>query len=151
MYKETDTESAVHGTVTSTSKGSSITIDIDYQLFVKRMKTNKTNSFRTELYHYLEEDVLPDNSQFDILLWWKLNRVKYPVLQTIARDILAIPVSTVASEFAFNSSGRLVSPHRNRLHPKVIEALMYAQSWLLSEVKKHDGKFISLIIYFLFT
>ena len=151
MYKETDTESAVHGTVTSTSKGSSITIDSDYQLFVKMMKTNKTNSFRTELDHYLEEDVLLDNSQFDILLWWKLNGVKYPVLQTIARDILAIPVSTVASESAFSSSGRLVSPHRNRLHPKMIEALMCAQSWLWSEVKKHDGKFISLIIYFLFT
>ena len=115
------------------------------------MKTNKTNSFRTELGHYLEEDVLPDNSRFDILLWWKLNEVKYPVLQTIARDILAIPVSTVASESAFSSSERLVSPHRNRLHPKMIEALMCAQSGLWSEVKKHDGKFISLIIYFLFT
>ena len=151
MYKETDTESAVHGTVTSTSKGSSITIDSDYQLFVKSMKTNKTNSFRNELDHYLEEDVLTDNSQFDILVWWKLNGVKYPVLQTIARDILAIPVSTVASESAFSSSGRLVSPHHNRLHLKMIEALMCAQSWLWSEVKKHDGKFISLIIYFLFT
>ena len=116
MYKETDTESAVHGTVTSTSKGSSITIDSDYQLFVKRMKTNKTNSFRTELDHYLEEDVLPDKSQFDILLWWKLNGVKYPVLQTIARDVLAILVSNVASESVFSSSGRLVSPNRNRLH-----------------------------------
>ena len=136
MYKETDTESAVHGTVTSTSKGSSITIDGDYRLFVKRMKINKTNSFRAKLDHYLEEDVLPDNSQFDILLWWKLNGVKYPVLQTIARDILAIPVSTVASESAFNSSGRLVSPHRNRLHPKMIKALMCAQSWFWSEGKK---------------
>ena len=130
MYKKTDTKSVVHETVTSTSKGSSITIDSDYQLFVKRMKTNKTNSFRIELDHYLEEDVLPDNSQFDILLWWKLNGVKYHVLQTIVRDILAIPVSTVASESAINSSGRLVSPHRNRLHPKMIEALMCAQSWL---------------------
>ena len=80
IYKETDTESAVHGTVTSTSKGSSITIDSDYKLFVERMKTNKTNSFITELDHYLEEDVLPNNSRFDILLWWKLNGVKYPVL-----------------------------------------------------------------------
>ena len=151
MYKETDTESAIHGTITSTSKGSSITIDSDYQLFVKRMKTNKTNSFIAEFDHYLEEDVLHDNSQFDILLWWKLNGVKYPVLQTIARDILAISVSTVASESAFSYSGRLVSPHRNRLHPKKIEALMCAQSWLWSEVKKHNGKFISLIIYFLFT
>ena len=80
-----------------------------------------------------------------------MNGVKYPVLQTIARDILAIPVSTVASKSAFSSSGRLVSPHRNRLHPTMIEALMCAKSWLWSEVKKHDGKFISLIIYFLFT
>ena len=100
---------------------------------------------------YFEEDVLPNNSQFDILLWWKLNGVKYPLLQTITRDILAISVSTVASESAFSSSGRLVSPHRNRLHPMMIEALMCVQSWLWSEVKKHDGKFISLIIYFLFT
>ena len=76
----------------------------------------------------MEEYVLPDNSQFDILLWWKLNEVKYPVLQTIAKDILAIPVTIVASEFAFSSSGRLVSPHRNRLHPKMIEALICAQS-----------------------
>ena len=113
------------------------------------MKTNKTNSFRTELDHYLKENVLPDNFQFDILLWWKLNGVKYHVLQTIARDILAIPVSTVASESAFSSSGRLVSPHRNQIHPKMIEASMCTQSWLWSEVKKHDGKFISLIIYFL--
>ena len=80
---------------------------------------------------------MSDNSQFDILLWWKLNEVKYPVLQTIARDILAIPVSTVASESAFSYSGRLVSPHRNRLRPKMIEALMCVQSWLWSEMKKH--------------
>ena len=94
---------------------------------------------------------MPDNSQFDILLWWKLNGVKYPVLQTIAREILVIPVSTIASESAFSSSGRLVSHHRNRLHPKMIEALMCAESWLWSVAKEHDGKFISLIIYFLFT
>ncbi|KAL8519364.1 hypothetical protein ACS0TY_010338 [Phlomoides rotata] len=30
----------------------------------------------------------------------------------MARDILAIPVSTVASESSFSNSGRLVSPHR---------------------------------------
>ena len=60
-----------------------------------------------------------------------LNGVKYPVLQTIARDILAIPVSTVASESTFSSSGRLVSPHCNRLYPKMIEALMCAQSWFV--------------------
>lgn len=48
----------------------------------------------------------------------------------MARDFLAIPASSVASESAFSTGGRVVSPHRNRLHPKTIEALMCAQSWL---------------------
>ncbi|KAF6148484.1 hypothetical protein GIB67_038839, partial [Kingdonia uniflora] len=47
----------------------------------------------------------------------------------------AIPVSTVASESAFSTSGRFVSPHRSRLHPKTLEALMCAQDWLWAEIK----------------
>ena len=61
--------------------------------------------------------------------------MKYPTLQRLARDILAIPVTTVASESAFSTSGRLLSPHRSRLHPRTLEALMCAQSWLWSELK----------------
>ena len=38
------------------------------------------------------------NEDFDILGWWKNNGLKYPTLQMIARDILVIPVTTVASE-----------------------------------------------------
>ncbi|KAE8719871.1 hypothetical protein F3Y22_tig00109925pilonHSYRG00091 [Hibiscus syriacus] len=34
-----------------------------------------------------------------------------------------------------NTSGRLVSPHRSRLHPKTLEALMCAQSWLINEIR----------------
>ena len=72
---------------------------------------------------------------FDILNWWKANGPKYPTLQRIARDILAIPVSTVASESAFSTSGRLLSPHRSKLHPKTVEALMCAQNWLWARIK----------------
>ncbi|XP_028108875.1 zinc finger BED domain-containing protein RICESLEEPER 1-like [Camellia sinensis] len=55
---------------------------------------------------------------------------EYPTLQAIARDFLAIPVSTVASESAFSTSGMLVSPYQSRFHPDTLEALMCAQSWL---------------------
>uniref|UniRef100_A0A2N9ED94 HAT C-terminal dimerisation domain-containing protein n=1 Tax=Fagus sylvatica TaxID=28930 RepID=A0A2N9ED94_FAGSY len=65
----------------------------------------------------------------------KANGPKYPTLQRIARDILAIPVSTVASESAFSTSGRLLSPHRSKLHPKTVEALMCAQNWLWAGIK----------------
>ncbi|XP_022843207.1 zinc finger BED domain-containing protein DAYSLEEPER-like [Olea europaea var. sylvestris] len=76
---------------------------------------------------------------FDLLTWWKANSIKYPTLQKVARDLLAIPVSTVASESAFSTSGRFVSPHRNRLHPKTLEALMCARDWLWSDIHENSG------------
>nr|KAJ0197142.1 hypothetical protein LSAT_V11C700359350 [Lactuca sativa] len=80
-----------------------------------------------ELDNYLKEKLLPKDMELDLLAWWKTNG--------IAKDILAIPVSTVASESTFSTSGRLVSPHRSRLHPKTLETLMCAQSWLLNEIR----------------
>ena len=59
-----------------------------------------------------------ENTELDILSWWKTNGFKYPTLKKVVRDILAIPISTVASESAFSTSGRLVSPHRSRLHKR---------------------------------
>jgi len=55
-------------------------------------------TYKYELDHYLEERVLSRTHNFDILNWWKTNGVKYPILQRLARDILAIPISTVASK-----------------------------------------------------
>ena len=73
-----------------------------------------------EFDHFIYEGVLKRNEEFDILAWWKSNGLKYPTLQRIARDILEIPITIVALESAFNTSGRLLSPHRSRLHPKTI-------------------------------
>ncbi|XP_039032840.1 zinc finger BED domain-containing protein RICESLEEPER 2-like [Hibiscus syriacus] len=70
----------------------------------------------SELDHYLQEKVRTQNSELDILSWWKTNGFKYPTLQKIARDILAIPISTVASESAFSTSGRLQLVHKSPKH-----------------------------------
>ncbi|WJZ82843.1 hypothetical protein VitviT2T_002568 [Vitis vinifera] len=82
---------------------------------------------KSELDYYLEEFILPRNSNFDVLSWWKTNGLKYPTLQMIVRDIYVIPVSTVASESAFSTSGRVVSKHRSRLHPDTLETLIVAR------------------------
>ncbi|GJU75916.1 zinc finger BED domain-containing protein DAYSLEEPER-like protein [Tanacetum coccineum] len=81
-------------------------------------------SIEMEFDRYLE-GLEPRSPDFDILLWEKLRGAKYPVMQAIARDTLAIPVSSIASESAFSTSGRLISPHRSQLRPDTIEALMY--------------------------
>ena len=104
-----------------------------FDLFVS--STTSDEHVKSELDHYLGEPVLPRSPNFDILAWWKANGSKYPTLHVIARDILTIHVSTVTSESAFSTSGRFVSPHRNRLHPKTLEALMCAQNWLWAEIK----------------
>jgi len=63
---------------------------------------------------YFDDEVLTRSPNFDILLWWKLNGVKYPTLQVIIRDVLVILVSTVAFESAFCTSSYIVSPHQSR-------------------------------------
>ena len=80
-------------------------------MFVSHSTTNTHVEY--ELDHYLDESLLPrnDDDNFDILCWSKSN-----TLHDIARDILAIPVSTVASESCFSTGGRIISPHRSRLH-----------------------------------
>lgn len=57
----------------------------------------------------------------------------YPTLCKIAKDILAIPSSTVASENAFSLGGRVVDPFRASLTPKTVEALVCTSDWIRGE------------------
>ena len=106
---------------------------LKFNLFVH--STSEEGHAKPELDYYLEELVLPRISDFDVLSWWKTNGIKYLTLQMIVQDIYVILVSTVASELAFSTGGRMVSKHRSRLHPNTLEALMCAQSWLGNEME----------------
>ncbi|KAF7124341.1 hypothetical protein RHSIM_Rhsim12G0119000 [Rhododendron simsii] len=75
-----------------------------------------------------------DNPDFDILVWWKNNSNKYPILSKIARDVLAVPVSTVASESAFSTGGRIIDQFRSSLSSSMVKTLVCTQNWLLSTV-----------------
>ena len=59
----------------------------------------------------------------------------FPTLRKIARDIFAIPVTTVALESAFSTGGRVLSEHHSRLTFKMLEALMCSQDWLRNKYK----------------
>ena len=80
--------------------------------------------------YLVDESVNPKTPSFEVLLWWKDNANRYSILSLIARDILAIPISTVASESAFSTSGRILDSFRSSLSPKMVEALVCTQSWL---------------------
>ncbi|CAN0876089.1 Zinc finger BED domain-containing protein RICESLEEPER 2 [Linum grandiflorum] len=67
---------------------------------------------------------------FDVLGWWKLNAFKCPVLSEMAKDILAVPISTVASVSCFSTGGRVLDDFRSSLTPAIVEALICAEDWL---------------------
>uniref|UniRef100_A0A7N0TNC7 Transposase n=1 Tax=Kalanchoe fedtschenkoi TaxID=63787 RepID=A0A7N0TNC7_KALFE len=84
---------------------------------VKRLKGTASGT-RTEFERYLNEQTGEDEGK-DVLLWWKLNEPRFPVVARMARDILAMPLSTVASESAFSAGGRHLDRFRSSLSPKV--------------------------------
>jgi len=67
---------------------------------------------------------------FDVLGWWKINASKYPIIAAIARDVLAMSISTVASESVFSTGGRILDPFRSTLSPLTVEALVCTQNWI---------------------
>lgn len=91
----------------------------------------------SDLEEYLSEKpkTFRDSNEFDVMGWWKLNSLRFPVLSQMARDVLAFPISTVASESAFSTGGRVLNDFRSSLTPKVVEALICAQDWMRETAK----------------
>ncbi|XP_075101851.1 zinc finger BED domain-containing protein RICESLEEPER 2-like [Nicotiana tabacum] len=55
---------------------------------------------------------------------WKMNSARFSVLAETARDILAIPISSVASECALSTGQHLLDSFRSSLTPKLVQALV---------------------------
>ena len=129
----------------SHSGGSEVTtsdVSNDFSKLLQFLSNNSSSTnVKHELDYYLQEPVLPWIEEFDILSWWKAGGLKYPTLCMTARDFLAIPISTVAFESIFSTSGRMVSAHRSRLHKDTIEALMCSQDWLWNELEGKSYNF----------
>ena len=96
---------------------------------------------KLELDAYLEESVREDEN-FEILTWWKTNSNKYPVMSAMARDVLAIPLSTVSSKSAFSLGGRILSDNRSSMTPQTLEALVCCKDWLY-KYPTNEGNFNS--------
>ncbi|KAJ3702937.1 hypothetical protein LUZ61_006642 [Rhynchospora tenuis] len=96
---------------------------------------------KSELEDYLssDRDDASLDDDFDILGWWKMKAPRYPILSKLVRDILAVPISTVVSESAFRTSGRVISQVRNSLSDDTIEALLCCQDWLKASITENSN------------
>ncbi|KAF7820633.1 zinc finger BED domain-containing protein RICESLEEPER 2-like [Senna tora] len=92
---------------TSQSRDDNVNVE-NYDIstvFVEEMSKEDQLESKTEVEIYLAEAREKVSDKFDILNWWKVNSSKYPILALITRDVLAIPMSTVAFESAFSTGG----------------------------------------------
>jgi hypothetical protein len=99
-------------------------------MFSQHLVAENDLECRSDVDQYLLDGCEANIIDFDILNWWKVNTPKYPTLAAIARDVLAIPISTVASESAFSNGGRVLDTFRSSLSPLTVEALICTQDWL---------------------
>ncbi|KAL0375586.1 UNVERIFIED_CONTAM: Zinc finger BED domain-containing protein RICESLEEPER 3 [Sesamum calycinum] len=101
---------------------------------------------KSELHMYLKESCYSfkkDNKiekEFDVLEWWRVNSVKYKILSFMARDILAIPITTVASVDKYRS-----------LTSITVQVLMCGGDWLrkrfgVKKKTKNDKKAIHVTL-----
>ena len=73
------------------------------------------------------------NAKLDILSFRKGNQFRYPELVAMVRDVLSIPISTVASESTFSVGGRVIDQCRSALKPDVVETLICSRDWLCGD------------------
>ncbi|CAI9260082.1 unnamed protein product [Lactuca saligna] len=89
-----------------------------------------STSSESQLKRYLNEDPIGFDKGYDILTWWKNNAVRFPIVARMARDILGMQISTVASESTFSNGRRVITDYRTNLSVVIVEALICTQDWL---------------------
>ncbi|VFQ90203.1 unnamed protein product [Cuscuta campestris] len=63
------------------------------------------------MYQGVPCDYDDDDVEFDVLGWWKRNEHMFPCLGMLARQVLSVPVSTVAVEREFSARGNILTDY----------------------------------------
>ena len=91
-----------------------------------------SDSSKSQLDLYLEEARFDRklHEDLNVMGYWKSHSNRFPEFSLMARDILSIPITTVASESAFNIGGCILDKFCNSLLPQIVETLLCARDWL---------------------
>ncbi|GJY19787.1 zinc finger BED domain-containing protein RICESLEEPER 2-like protein [Tanacetum coccineum] len=98
---------SMHQEAGSSTHGSNSSIQMYNLLRSENRKRARGNTPSSELGRYgasdfLSQMTIEEFNNLDILGWWKTRESQFPILAAMARDLLSVQASTVASESAFS-------------------------------------------------
>ncbi|VFQ77260.1 unnamed protein product [Cuscuta campestris] len=93
------------------------------------------------MYQGVPCDYDDDDVDFDVLGWWKRNEHMFPCLGMLARQVLSVPVSTVAVEREFSAGGNILTDYRSCLNAESLETLVCNQDWLLARRRAQESSY----------
>ncbi|XVF47110.1 hypothetical protein PTKIN_Ptkin03bG0082700 [Pterospermum kingtungense] len=88
---------------------------------------------KSQLELYFEKPRVDRSMDLNVLHFWKQSAFRYPELAAMARDILSIPVITVAFESTFNVGGKVLDQYRSSLKPEIVEVIVCTKDWLFGD------------------
>ncbi|GAU19705.1 hypothetical protein TSUD_78300 [Trifolium subterraneum] len=93
----------------------------EYEEKLEKQRHEKYIDGLTQLDHYLKEtDIYYKNP----LEYWNHSGHKYGILERMARDVLSIPIITVASESAFSPGSCILNKYRSCMSSENLQALV---------------------------
>ena len=103
------------------------TIDDDDDRPHHFIKRRKCIPIEDEVKEYLLAPLVDECT--DVLVFWKSNRLNWPILGQMAMYMLAIPASGGPSERVFSAGSRVMSDYQTRMTNQNFEAQICLKSW----------------------
>nr|GEX46934.1 zinc finger BED domain-containing protein RICESLEEPER 2 [Tanacetum cinerariifolium] len=149
----TTTKSSSGASLSRTSGGNQMTQLLNRLKEHKNKKTRSDPSLSFEYERYVHSDFVThlqttEVAAFDVLGFWKAKETIFPVLSHMAMDILSVQATSIASELAFSTSGRVLSIQRTRLTLASLEMCMCLKDHLGAQERKQDKSTLETLIEF---
>lgn len=109
--------------------------DSIHKFFFSNLVQKSSNGKKTpldEIEKYSREKVLL-TEDFEVIEWWKCNKLFYPHLSKFALQVHSIPASSAASKRIFSLAGNIIQEKQNKLAPNSIDSLLFLSSFYKSQ------------------
>jgi hypothetical protein len=138
------------GASSATTMDTSASLPSSASEFTSYLSETSLETTKNELDKYLgeaNESLL--NKNFDVLMWWRLNAHRYPVVAKMAKNFLTIPATSVSAESTFSTGGRVLDDYRSSLKPSMVKALVCASCWIKG-AHNDNGNSMNMVCSLLF-